>query len=89
MSDREEILKELNQLYTSGVSETPEERLMVGIRIKELLRKLAGLSETSVRVDLNLLGSISELPPLDSGDDEAWRADPYLSFAKSQGWSIE
>jgi hypothetical protein len=78
MSDREEILKELNQLYTSGVSETPEERLMVGIRIKELLRKLAGLSETSVRVDLNLLGSISALPPLDSGDDEAWRGDPML-----------
>lgn len=78
MSDREEILKELNQLYTSGVSETPEERLMVGIRIKELLRKLAGLSETSVRVDLNLLGSLSELPPFDNGDDEAWRGDPML-----------
>jgi hypothetical protein len=88
MNDREEILKELNQLYTSD-SATSEERLMVTIRIKELRAKLAGLSESSVRVDLNLLGSISELPPIDDRDDEAWRADPYLSFAKQQGWSIE
>jgi hypothetical protein len=86
MNDRDEILRELNQIYTK-TSSTPEERLMTAIRIKELQRALLP-SGSSVRCDLNL-GSLAETPPEIDRDDEGWKGDPMLRHMHETGENWE
>jgi hypothetical protein len=83
LSDREAILAELREIG-SQIAKTSEDLHLRAIRRAELERKLAGESDTSVRVD-RIFGMRPEVPQADDGDDEEWRADPFLRFARECG----